>query len=160
MIKDFKLVEQGVVSLLNEWEPRLVALPAKIISDRRNKQNRTIKQIVGHMIDSASNNTHRVVHLQYQQSPLQYPNYASHGNNDRWIAIQNYQHEDWHNMVQLWKYSNLHYAFIIRYIDPQKAQNSWDAGDQKFITLQDMVTDYLRHLKLHLAEIDELVNMK
>jgi len=68
-------------------------------------QYRNIKQILGHKIDSASNNTHRIVYLQYRESPCDYPNYATKGNNDKWIAIQ----------------------------------------------------DYLRHLKLHLDEIDELI---
>ena len=84
---------------------KLFRFPKEVITQRRNTQNRTIKQIVGHMVDSASNNTHRVVHLQYRESPLEFPNYATYGNNDRWIAIQNYQDENWENLVQLWKYS-------------------------------------------------------
>jgi hypothetical protein len=83
-----------LIRLILEWEPKLVSLSEDIISFRRNSQNRTIKQIVGHMIDSATNNTHRIVHLQYQPSPLIYPDYANRGNNDRWIAIQNYQTEN------------------------------------------------------------------
>jgi len=158
MIKDFEIVAQGIVFLLNEWEPKLLSLPMHVITGQRNKQNRTIKQIVGHMIDSASNNTHRVVHLQNQESLLQYPNYASHGNNDRWIEIQKYQFEDWYNLVQLWKFSNLHYAYIIGFIGPETIQHEWNAGDGKYITLNDMVIDYLRHLKLHLTEIDELIH--
>ena len=42
----------------------------------------------------------RIVHLQYRESPLRFPNYASDGNKDRWIAIQNYQEEDWNLLVQ------------------------------------------------------------
>jgi len=66
-----------LISLILEWEHRLVSLPEDVFSLRRNSQNRTIKQIVGHMIDSATNNTHRIVHLQYQPSPLVYPDYAN-----------------------------------------------------------------------------------
>jgi len=94
MIKKFEPVIQGVLSLTELWVPKLLGLSHNIITNRRNSQNRTIRQILGHMVDSASNNTHRIVHLQYQESPLRFPNYATHGNNDRWIAIQNYQHED------------------------------------------------------------------
>jgi hypothetical protein len=140
--------------------PKLVSLPEDTIAKRRNKQNRTIKQIVGHMVDSASNNTHRVIHLQYQESPFQFPNYASNGNNDRWIAIQHYQEENWQSLVHLWKYSNLHYAFIIQYINPETFKNEWIAGPDKLISLNDMVIDYLRHFKLHLGEIDDLINFK
>jgi hypothetical protein len=103
-----------------------------VIAGRRNRQNRTIKQIVGHMVDSASNNTHRVVHLQYQPSPLIFPCYASHGNNERWIAIQNYQAEDWHDLVRLWKHSNLHFAHVIAHMNPEKLENVWISGSTKY----------------------------
>jgi hypothetical protein len=87
MIKEFEPVVQGLLQLLPEWESRLSVLANEVITERRNGQNRTIKQVVGHMIDSATNNTHRIVHLQYQPSPLIYPDYDNLGNNDRWIAI-------------------------------------------------------------------------
>lgn len=104
----FELSCQTILNLLEEWEPRLLSLPQEIISERRNSQNRSIRQILGHLVDSASNNTHRIVHLQYRETPCSYPNYATHGNNDRWIAIQDFQHENWENLVNLWKYMNLH----------------------------------------------------
>ena len=88
-MKEFEANNRELLQLIAEWEPKLLALTEEVITTRRNSQNRSIKQIVGHKIDSASNNTHRIVHMQYQPSPLQFPNYASNGNNDRWIAIQN-----------------------------------------------------------------------
>src|SRR5512145_3228528 len=112
MIKEFEPITQGLLTLINEWEPKLTGLSSKVISERRNSQNSTIKQIVGHLIDSASNNTHRIIHLQYQPSPLIFPNYATYGNNDRWIAIQDYQNEDWMVVVNLWKYANLHLVHV------------------------------------------------
>ena len=154
----FREISASIEKLLEEWEPVLLSLPPDVITERRNSQHRTIKQIIGHMCDSASNNTHRVIHLQYQESPFNFPNYASHGNNDRWIAIQNYQKEDWFNLLQLWKYSNLHYAHIINHIDTSKLTNTWDAGDEKMISLQEGITDYLRHFELHLGEITELMH--
>lgn len=143
-----------------EWEPRLHQLPAEVISQRRNSQNRNIKQIVGHMVDSAGNNLHRVIHLQYQTSPFSFPNYATYGNNDRWIALQNYQDEDWNILVNLWKFSNLHYAHVIRQVQPGKLYQEWLADKNRNITLKEMVEDYPRHFDLHLSEIEELVQFK
>ena len=157
-MKEFESISRELLSLIEQWEPKLNALQEDIITKRRNNQNRTIKQIVGHMVDSASNNTHRVVHLQYQPDPCQYPDYANLGNNDRWIAIQNYQQEDWKSLVQLWKYSNIHYAHVIQNVNTEKLEKIWiSALDQK-ISLKAMVTDFPRHFKLHLNEIDELIN--
>ncbi len=90
-MNEFESIRQELLSLIEEWEPKLSVFPDDVITERRNSQNRTIKQILGHMVDSASNNTHRIIHLQYQKSPLIFPDYANLGNNDRWIAIQNYQ---------------------------------------------------------------------
>ena len=157
-MNEFKSISRELVLLVEEWEPKLLALTSEIFTERRNSQNRTIKQIVGHMVDSASNNTHRVVHLQYQESPLVFPNYATHGNNDRWIAIQNYQDEDWHNLVQLWKYSNIHYVHVIQNVNSDKLENEWIAGLNEKVSLKAMIVDYLSHFKLHLDEIDELIN--
>ena len=157
-MNQFESISRELLSLIEEWEPKLLALSNDVITERRNSQNRTIKQITGHMVDSASNNIHRVVHLQYQPSPLTFPNYATFGNNDRWIAIQNYQQEDWNDLVQLWKYSNIHYAHVIRYINAEKLNNVWISGLDEEISLEAMVVDFLRHFKLHLNEIDELVS--
>jgi len=137
---------------------KLLELPNNVITESRNNQNRTIKQIIGHMIDSASNNTHRIVHFHYQYSPLRFPNYATNGNNDIWIAIQNYQGEDWKNMMMLWKYANLHIIHVIKNVDASKLENQWHYSDERLISLKDGIIDYLRHFKLHLSEIDELIN--
>jgi hypothetical protein len=157
-MNELNSIRPELLSLVEVWEPKLQALPEEAITGRRNNQNRTIKQIVGHMVDSASNNTHRVIHLQYQPSPLIFPCYASHGNNDRWIAIQNYQAEAWHDLVQLWKYNNLHFAHVIANVNPEKLENVWISGSGEEVSLKAMVVDYLRHLRLHLDEIDELIN--
>ncbi|MGD2036102.1 MAG: DinB family protein [Bacteroidales bacterium] len=153
----FLSVSQELKSLIKEWENTFSSLPEDVISQRRNKQNRTVRQIIGHMVDSASNNTHRVVHLQYQKSPFDFPNYATLGNNDRWIAIQNYQEEDWNDLIQLWKYSNLHFTHVIGHIDPKKMANEWIASADKNLSLRDMVLDFPRHFKLHLEEIRDLI---
>jgi uncharacterized damage-inducible protein DinB len=158
---DFSNVINGVSKGLDFWEAILQELPDDTISDRRNEQNRTIRQILGHMADSASNNTHRIVHLQYQESPFSFPNYAADGNNDRWIAIQNYQNENWEYLIQYWKYTHLHLMHVIQNVNPGKLENSWiSASKYGNITLKDMIIDFLRHFNLHLGEIEELINKK
>lgn len=153
---NFSGVANEISLVLAVEEPFLNSLDKEVTISRFNSQNRSVKQIVGHMIDSASNNLHRIIHLQYNEIPLIYPNYAINGNNDRWIAIQNYQDEDWHILIQLWKYSNLHLIHVIAYINSDKIDNKWIASPDEMVSLKDMVTDYPRHLKLHMKEIHEL----
>jgi hypothetical protein len=156
-MKETDSISNELVTLVEKWEPVLTKLTGDTISLRRNSQNRTIKQILGHIIDSASNNTHRIVHLQYQPSPLIFPNYATLGNNDRWIAIQDYQNEDWNNLIQLWKYSLLHIIHVIKNINTNKLNNEWISGPGTKVTLKSMTIDFPRHLKMHLSEINELI---
>lgn len=152
----FEEVSKEITGLVLEWEGKLLLLPEELLTKRRNLQNRNIKQIVGHLVDSASNNTHRVIHLQYRELPLRFPNYATYGNNDRWIAIQNYENENWHNLVQLLKFSMLHFAHVIRNINPEMLQNEWLADVGEKLTLIKMVDGFVPHLKLHLREIEKL----
>ena len=158
-MNEFNDLGKDLLHWIDIWEKKLRSHPEEVISQRRNRQNRTVKQILGHMIDSASNNTHRIIHLQYQSSPCNFPDYANLGNNDRWIAIQNYQDEKWEDMIQLWKYSNIHIIHVINNIDPEKLNNEWISALKNKVTLLAMVIDYPRHFKLHLDEMDELINM-
>lgn len=157
-MNSFKNTADEIAALINEWEPKLITLPDEVICKRRNGQNRTIRQIIGHLADSASNNTHRVIHLQYQHSPLIFPNYATNGNNDRWIALQDYQNEDLDLLINLWKYTMLHFCHVIRNVDESKLENEWIAAPEKKINLRSMINDFPGHLKLHLYEINELIN--
>lgn len=156
-MKENESIAGEIAALTESWESKLSALQTSVIVSRRNNQNRTIKQILGHLIDSTSNNTHRIVHLQYQASPFSFPNYATFGNNDRWIAIQNYQEEDWDLMIRLWKFSLLHFCHVIRNIDNSKLDNEWISGEGETVTLRAMILDFPRHLKLHLSEINDLI---
>jgi len=153
----FSDTRKKILQLTKEWEGMLLTLNNADTIKRQNSQKRTIKQIVGHLIDSASNNTHRIIHLQYQKNPCDYPDYANLGNNDRWIAIQNYNNEEWLDLIQLWKYSNIHLAHVIQNINLDCLRNEWISALNEKVTLEDMVIDYPRHLKLHLSEIEELM---
>ena len=109
------------------------------------------------MIDSASNNHQRIVRLQYT-SYLIFPDYTRE--NDLWISIQQHQEEEWKEMLQLWKYFNLHIAHIIVHTDQSWMNNSWTDGKIDPLSLADMICDYVSHLTLHLNEIKALLDQK
>ena len=159
-MNEFETNNRELLELVDEWEPKLLALPDEIITYRLDNDTWTIKEIIGHLIDSASNNTHRIIHLQYQPTPFLFPNYASMGNNDRWVIIQDYQTEDWNDLVQLWKYINKHLVHIIRRINLDKLENEWISSADENISLRAMIVDYLRHVKIHLYEINLLLSHK
>jgi len=143
--------------LVRELENILRGIDPNMASTKRNKQNRTIKEIVGHLCDSASNNTHRVVHLQYQDIPLIFPDYANLGANDKWIAIQNYNNYDWEDLINAMVYTNIHVINAIKNIDTSKLQNGWTSALDTEYSLEEMIVDYPLHFKIHLDEIKEII---
>lgn len=152
-----QVVQNELRYLVDDWVPKLLSLDADIIKENRNSQERNIKQILGHMIDSASNNTHRIIHLQYGNKPLLFPDYANHGMNDVWIRIQNYEEENWENMIYLWKFIHLHLIHVISNSDGKKANNKWISGTGEEISMSEMILDFPLHFKLHLSEIENLI---
>jgi hypothetical protein len=158
MTEAFQQISRELNGLIERWEVKLALQPPETVGWRRNSQGRTIRQIVGHMVDSATNNTHRIIHMHYQNSPLNYPDYANLGNNDRWIAIQNYQEEDWGELVKLWAAVNRHVAHLIGQVDETKLDEYWISALKEKVTLREMIRDYPRHFKLHINEISALIN--
>lgn len=152
---DFSNVTNGILSYIAAWEQKLIDLPVDTITQKRNRQNRTIKQILGHLIDSAANNHQRMVRLQYNEK-LIFPDYQQ--DNDLWIALQDYQNEDWNTIIQLWKFYNIHMIQVIKSIDQSKLNNSWQSFEDVTVTLQQMIEGYLGHIDLHLSEIQELID--
>jgi len=151
---DFSDVTNGIALVLETEEPLLMSLSTDVITTKRNKQNRTIKQVLGHLVDSVANNHQRMVRLQYNEE-LVFPDYTQ--DNDLWIALQDYQHADWQNLVQLWKFYNLHIIQVINAVDQSKLGNYWHDFEGTNVTLQQMIEGYLWHLNLHISEIHELM---
>ena len=153
---DFIPITDGIKKVIEAEESFLRDLPVEVITLRRNKQSRTVKQILGHLIDSASNNHQRMVRLQYSKYLLFFPDYRQ--DNDLWIALQDYQNADWENLIQLWKFYNLHIIQVIKSVDLTKLDSFWCDFEGTKVTLKEMIEGYLDHLYLHINEIKDLAN--
>ncbi|MCP4604403.1 MAG: DinB family protein [Proteobacteria bacterium] len=150
----FEELRKEIESIVGEWSSRLNGFSNEIISNRRNNQNRTVRQILGHLVDSAANNHHRIVRLQYV-TDLDFPDYRQ--DNDRWIAIQNYQSEDFKQLVTLWESYNLHLVHVIENVYEGCLNNTWKDFEGNEETLKTVIEGYLWHLNLHLKEIEDLI---
>ena len=105
-------------------------------------------------MDSASNNHQRFVRLQITKD-LSFPDYQS--DNEKWVASQHYQEEDWNGLIRLWKYYNLHLAHVIENVHPDALAHSWKSGTAPPMRLVDLILDYPAHLKMHLDQIAERI---
>jgi hypothetical protein len=109
------------------------------------------KEILGHLIDSAANNHHRFVKIQFQTSPFNVEDYAQ----DDWVGIQKYNEKDSQELVNLWKAYNEHILFIMQNTPDKnldlkiEADYLSDKGDTLFILMK----DYVDHMDHHLKQI-------
>ena len=108
------------------------------------------KEILGHLIDSASNNHQRFVRA-VQNIALDFPAY----NQDRWVEVQHYNEMDWTNLIELFSLYNSHLCRVIEFLPPESFDNPCNIGKEKPVTLRFIAEDYLRHLKHHMEKILE-----
>ena len=106
------------------------------------------KEVLGHLVDSALNNHQRFVRAQLANA-LEFPGYAQVD----WVRCQDYASADWPALVELWRCVNRHLAHVVRRIPPEKLAVPCRIGDGVPVSLGDLVADYLRHLRHHLAQI-------
>lgn len=106
------------------------------------------KEILGHLIDSAANNHQRFVRA-HLSDPLEFPGYMQ----EEWVSIQNYQHHETRELIDLWFAYNQTLASVIGNIHPQRLGALCHIGDNPPVTLQFLLEDYIDHLLRHLNQI-------
>ena len=107
------------------------------------------KQVIGHLIDSASNNHQRFVRAQ-QVSALSFPKYEQ----DSWVGVQHYNDRPWEEIVELWRVYNLHLAHVIGRIPEAKRGVPCTIESPEPVTLGYLASDYVAHLRHHLAQVN------
>lgn len=109
------------------------------------------KELLGHLIDSAANNHHRFIKIQFLPQPFFVEGYAQ---ND-WVRIQNYNEKDTEQLVELWKVYNEHILFIMQNTSDKnlnikiKAEDPFENADTLFFLMK----DYVDHMDHHFKQI-------
>lgn len=106
------------------------------------------KQILGHLIDSASNNHQRFVRAQLAAS-YQGPSYEQ----ESWVSAQNYATESWPDLVNLWLLYNRHLLHIVRAVPEAALPVPCTIGDNAPVPLGEVMSSYVDHMEHHLAQI-------
>jgi len=106
------------------------------------------KQVLGHLIDSASNNHQRFVRAALQAS-LDFPGYDQDG----CVRVQAVEEADWTLLVSLWAGYNRYLAHVIAHLPVSKLETLCRIGSDEPVTLRFLAEDYLRHLLHHLGQI-------
>ncbi len=115
----------------------------------------SVKEIIGHLIDSASNNHQRWVRLQITER-LIFPDYGNE--NEQWVNIQQYEAQDWGSLLGLWRRFNLHLSSVVKSVDRSCLGNAWIVDEDTVFTLSELMIDYPLHMKEHLQQIREVLD--
>ncbi len=122
-----------LVEAVGRAAPALLRIDDVASSSRPAPGKWSPREIIGHLIDSASNNHQRFVRMGGRDD-LVIDGYEQ----DRWVASQRYQEAPWAELVVLWLTYNRHLARVI---------SATPAALDYFMS------DYVDHLEHHLAQV-------
>jgi hypothetical protein len=139
--------------------PRLLEINEAQSEQPRAEDHWSSKQILGHLIDSATNNHARFV-LGQIKDDLIFPGYEQ----NRWVEINHYQEAAWPRLVELWRAYNLHLLHLMSHAPAEKMSNLCTqhslqtiafetVNESEPVTLEYLMKDYVVHLKHHLSQI-------
>jgi hypothetical protein len=146
-------------AVVDASEPLLVVLPDARTARHPAPGKWSPREILGHLIDSASNNHQRFVRATLQED-LIFPGYEQ----DRWVELQAYQRAPWSSLVTLWAEFNRHLSTVMSEI-PEEARMrrrarhnlheiAWrEVPVKDSATLDYFMNDYVEHLEHHLRQI-------
>jgi len=138
---------------------QLKALPEDRVYHRNSPDDWAPIEILGHLIDSATNNHQRFVRAQFTDD-LVFPGYEQ----EQWVSSQKYREASWLDVVQLWSAYNLHLVHVASMIPEEvltkpRSPHTLDVIAFKLVdrnepaTLEYLIRDYLVHLRHHLDQI-------
>lgn len=128
--------------LLNEVSPRLLGMEEMEFNAKPNPNKWSKKEIIGHLIDSATNNIRRFILGQYENNPtIVY-------DQDKWCELNYYQLMEHRQIIALWEILNRQLIFLWKQLSPDMLLRK--ANDQ---TLMYLITDYIAHMEHHLKQI-------
>jgi hypothetical protein len=117
------------------------------------------KQVIGHLIDSASNNHQRFVRANFVDD-LIFPGYDQ----EKWVLLGHYAEAPWISLITLWREFNLQIARVMDSTPasvrdtPRQRHNlhqlAWrGVPEDQPATLGYFMGDYVDHLENHLCQI-------
>ncbi|MFM7855881.1 MAG: DinB family protein [Flammeovirgaceae bacterium] len=135
-------------SIVNDFGKRISAISEVDFCAKPQPDKWSKKEILGHLIDSAENNLRRFICGQYE---VPAPNIRY--NQDFWVVANQYQSTLSKDVIENWRLANLKICKVLRKMPQENYTLVCDFGDGKFLTLEWLAEDYVKHLKHHLNQI-------
>lgn len=135
--------------LVNDVSVVLSQIPPSVAAAKPDPSAWSKQEILGHLIDSVTNNHQRIVRAATNPGTVTYHMY----NQEDWVRIQDYNACDWDNLIQFWSAYNHHLCTVIDHLPEAVLSAPCDIGKAEPVTLEFIIRDYLRHLRHHVTEL-------
>jgi hypothetical protein len=132
--------------LLNLIPDLLQGISEENMSGKPQPDKWSKKEIVGHLIDSATNNHQRFIRAQFESKPE-----ISYDQN-KWNEFSFYQEIERTQIIHFWTIYNRQLLEIIKRIPEERLMNQVKVGE-KLLTLEYLIVDYVEHLEHHLKQV-------
>ena len=132
-------------TLISEYLPQLNSMAESEFSLKLSSLKWSKKEVTGHLIDSAQNNIRRFILAQYEENPIIIYN------QDKWVAINNFQEWATKDLIQLWYLLNRQIVMILKNISTEISQRICQTNTS--YTIEWLATDYIKHLKHHMHQV-------
>ena len=154
MIKEYRHPADATASSIQTLQQLLDTVPLKIRTIQPDEFSRkpgpdkwSKKQILGHLIDSATNNHHRFIRAQFDHQPtILY-------DQDKWNKHGYYDQMEADHIISFWEMYNRHLLELVRRIPPEQMNRECMMGDGSTRTIAWLFDDYVRHMEHHLKQI-------
>jgi len=143
-----KALSTRLLEIVDQAAPALSQVETNVTDQPVKAGGWTRKQMIGHLIDSASNNHQRFVRASLQNE-LNFPGYDQNGN----VRMQQFQSAAWEQLVDLWAAYNRFLAHVIANLPEGKLQTACRIGANKPVTLEHLAKDYVAHLSQQLNQM-------
>ncbi len=148
MTNPFTAIATDLGRTVAQAKPLLAKLNNADTSTRPSAKKWAKKEILGHLMDSASNNHQRFVRAALQGT-LTFPGYDQ----EPLVELQKFREMDWSFLVDLWASYNRFLAHVLAGLPASAAGITCNIGDNPPATLGWIAEDYVAHLKHHLNQI-------
>ena len=150
-----KELAKELITIVHESAPKLNKLSLDTVTQKPAPDQWAKIEILGHLVDSASNNRYRFVELQVTDSPV-FRRYDQ----ELWVSAQKYIEYDWKTLVNFWKMLNFHLSFMIARMPDYKLSMKVPDGNPLLfteidepVTFRYLIEDYIVHMLYHLDRI-------
>ncbi|MCK6479334.1 MAG: DinB family protein [Planctomycetaceae bacterium] len=138
-------------AVLDRETPLLLAVPDGPATTRPNRPSGkgwSMREELGHLVDSAVNNHARIARAALQDS-YEGPGYEQEG----WVAVHGYAGIPWKELVGIWHAHNAILVPLVANLPDGKLATPCTVGGGPPVTLGSLVDDYVLHLRHHLDQV-------